>query len=74
MSTTEEKGVEKVPWIPLVLLTAFLSFLAIVSYRFLIAVGNGTQCVYNFGVISQTVFLGCILRFSLHLFTLSARD
>jgi hypothetical protein len=57
LSTTIEEKREEVPWIPLILLTAFLSFLAIVSYRFLIAVGNGTQCVYNFGVISQTVFL-----------------
>jgi len=54
MSTTE-KQVEKVPWIPLILLTIVLAFLAMASYRLLTP--QGTQCLYNFGVISQVVYV-----------------
>lgn len=46
---------EKISWIPLILLAAFLSFLAIFSYRILKPAGS--ECYYNFGIISQATFV-----------------
>jgi len=53
LSSIEERRVEKVPWIPLVVLTAFLSFLAMASFRLLAPLGGQWQCGYSFGIISR---------------------
>jgi len=53
LSSTEEKRVEKVPWIPIVVLAGFLSFLAMASFRLLAPLGGQFQCGYSFGIISR---------------------
>ena len=53
MGTTEERKMEKVPWIPLVLLTVIISFLAMASFRLMTPQGSWWMCKYNFGIISR---------------------
>jgi hypothetical protein len=53
MSTSKEVVEEKIPWIPLLMLSAFLSFLAAASFRLLAPLGGAWQCGYSFGIISR---------------------
>jgi hypothetical protein len=49
------KEAEKVPWILIILLSAFLSFIAMFTFRLLIPLGS--QCMYSLGIISQVSFV-----------------
>jgi hypothetical protein len=52
----EKKVVEeKIPWIPLIVLTAFLSFLAMFTWRVLTPLGGNWQCFNNFGATRVTL-------------------
>lgn len=53
LNSTVERKIEKVPWIPLIMLSVFLSFLAIASFRLLAPLGGQWQCGYSFGIISR---------------------
>jgi hypothetical protein len=58
MSASSEKVIEeKVPWIPLILLTVISSTLGSIVYFLLRPLGTTFQCTYDWGVCSRTTFL-----------------
>ena len=48
-----EKQAERVPWIPLAVLSAVLAFLTMVSYSVLGTLAGSWQCGYNLGMVSR---------------------
>lgn len=51
--STVEKQKEKVPWIPLAVLSAVLAFLTMGSYSVLGTLAGSWQCGYNLGMVSR---------------------
>jgi len=49
----QEVRVEKIPWIPLAILSAVLSFLTMVSFSLLGTLAGAWQCGYNLGMVSR---------------------
>jgi len=60
MAQAQEVKVEKVPWIPLILITVLASVLGSAVYLFISPSGSTLQCTYNWGVCSRTTTLAVL--------------
>jgi len=71
MESIQERK-ERVPWLPLIIITVLASVLGSISYLLLGTSGSTLQCTYNWGVCSRTTTLA-VLPFILIILTYPLR-
>jgi hypothetical protein len=59
-SKQEVKKKERIPWLPLIIITALASVLGSAIYMFIMPSGSTLQCTYNWGVCSRATSLAVL--------------